>query len=111
METLDVLPGEGDVEVVSRTRVRRVCQECGESAHFMQSYLLEGTRSNPGSSAYGRDDCSWCSDEDEFFCREHKEHGRHNPPHGFVLCSLFPATERFKHMFLYWEEVAAPTEE
>lgn len=100
-ETLDTIPGEGEEQVIRRVRCRHECHECGEPAHFKQTYLLEGTRRNPASSAYGRDDCSWCEDEAVYICKEHKAP---DLP-GYVMCGTFPATERFAHMFLYWHEI------
>lgn len=99
--TLDVLPGEGDVRTTTERRIRRYCDECGETAHFKHSFLYKGYRSNPASSAYGRDDCSWCSDVDVFTCRE----CRPVIPDGCDSgASRFPANEGFAHMFLEWIE-------
>lgn len=98
-KTLDVLPEEGDVETITRKRIRHECEECGEPAHWRVTYLLEGTRGNPASAAYGKDDCSWCSDLDSFVCKEHRTWAA---PDGYVPCSHFPATEQFAHMFLEW---------
>ena len=100
-ETLDVLPGEGEEQVIRRVRYRRECHECGEPAHFKQTYLLNGARSNPSSSAYRKDDCSWCEDEAVFLCKECKAPRLE----GYEQCSTFPAVERFAHMFLYWHEI------
>lgn len=98
IETLDVLPGEGEEKTVTSVHVREECGQCGEPAHFKHSYLLDGARSNRASSAYGRDDCSWCSDRDEFTCKECKKPSLD----GYGWCATFPAIERFKHMFLRW---------
>jgi hypothetical protein len=100
-ETLDVLPGEGVEKIVRSIQCRHECCECGEPAHFKHSYLLPNARSNPASSAYRGDDVSWCSDHDEFTCREHKQPS----VDGYSWCATFGATARFAHMFLYWHEV------
>lgn len=105
-ETLKTLPGEGAVETVVKTRTRHECEVCGEPAHYKHTFLLEGARRNPASSAYGRDDCSWCEDESRFVCAEHKNERR--APDGYSWCSSFAATERFAHMFLYWRETKTP---
>ena len=105
IQTLEVLPGEGDVQTITRRRVREVCRECDEPAHYKVSFLLNGYRNNPASTAYGRDDCSWCEDDHCFACREHKDEVRRHPPNGYCGASTYPATERFAHMFLRWEEV------
>ena len=100
-KTLDTLPGQDEVQIVKRVKLRRECEECGENAHYKHTWLLKGTRSNPQSKAYGRDDCSWCEDECTYACQECTNKIR--PPDGYVTCSIFPASERFAHMFLYWK--------
>lgn len=102
IETLDLLPGEGESRTVTNTKVRRICDECGEPAHFRHSFLLPNARRNPASSAYGRDDCTWCSDEETFTCRTHT--ARDTKPDGYEWCSTFPANARFAHMFLVDKE-------
>ena len=101
-ETLETLPGEGDTEAVVKTRMRHKCDVCGGPAHYKHTFLLDGARRNPASSAYGRDDCSWCEDEKRFVCAEHKN--ERQAPNGYSWCSTFSATKRFAHMFLYWRE-------
>ncbi len=101
-ETMETLPGEGETEIVIKTRMRHECEVCGEPAHYKHTFLLHGARSNPASNAYGRDDCSWCEDESRFVCVVHKNENR--APEGYSWCSTFSATERFAHMFLYWSE-------
>ena len=91
---------EGD----TRTQVatRRECEVCGELATWRHTFLLENCRSNPASSAYGRDDCSWCSDAEAFACDEHKDAVvRDSCPLGMGWCATFPYSN-FKGMFLYW---------
>jgi hypothetical protein len=101
VETLDMLPGEGDMKTITMKQLRKECGQCGEPAHFKQSYLVAGNpRGNRASSAYGRDDCSWCSDHEEYLCRTCKAPS----VDGYEQCSKFPAINRFKHMFLYWYE-------
>ena len=101
LETLDVLPGEGEEQVIRRVRYRHECHECGEPAHFKQTYLLNGSRLNSASSAFGRDDCSWCEDESVFHCKEHKA----PQLEGYEKCSTFADVDTFAHMFLYWHEI------
>lgn len=101
-ETLDDIPGEGEVRVTRKTRMRRECETCGEPAHFKITYLLANARNNPASSAYRHDDCSWCEDECRYFCKEHQQD--RNSPDECSLCAIFPATPKFAHMFLYWHE-------
>lgn len=99
------LPGEGDAKIIIRTRERRECEYCDELAVYKHALLLENYRSNPASSAYGRDDCSYSSDDDVFTC------GKCKPgiPHGFVEGSRFECGERFSHMFLHWTEEVIET--
>lgn len=97
------LPGEGDRKIVERTRVRVECEQCGEGAVKKHTYLLPNARRNPASSAYGRDDCSWCSDHETFTCGSCAK----PRPDGFEWCSTFslsPENTRFAHMFLRWDE-------
>ena len=101
-KTLDKLPGQDEVQIIKKIHLRRECEECGEDAHYKHAWLLSGTRSNPQSKAYGRDDCSWCEDDCSYACRECTNKMR--PPEGYVTNSVFSAVERFAHMFLYWKE-------
>lgn len=107
-ETLDALPGEGETRTRVEIQRRRECEECGEPAHFKLSFIFKGARSNPNSSAYGRDDCSWCSDHDTWACREHRqsvERAEEATGEWAWSAATVPATERWAHMFLYWAEV------
>jgi len=101
--TLDQLPEEGQTETVTRTRRRRECEVCGEPAHYKLTFLLEGDRNNRASSAYGRDDCTYCEDAIRFVCAIHEADRTLKQWEGYGWCSTFPCSERFKHMFLYWE--------
>ena len=98
-ETLEILEGEGKLVVYVQTRAK--CS-CGEVAHYKHTWLLKGTRSNPASNAYRRDDCSWCEDDCSFTCRDCTKKIR--PPDGYVNCSVFSAVARFSHMFLAKKE-------
>ena len=94
----------GDIIKTTKVCKERECFECGEPAQYKHTYLLEGSRKNPQSNAYGRDDCSWCEDECLYACKEHKELVKKDYcPTRMNWCSTFPR-ERFEHMFLYWEE-------
>lgn len=101
------IKGEGDVEIVKRRRVRIHCGTCGEDATRRHTYLLENFRSNPRSSAYRSDDCTWCSDHEEFTC------DTCNPPilagysGGGRAGGRFSIGERFAHLFLKWKEEPA----
>lgn len=103
-ETMETLPGENETQTITRVRKRRVCEFCGEPAHFKQTFLLPNARNNPASKAYGRNDCSWCSDAHQFSCRGGPCTRKARVLDGYGECSIFPAIERFAHMFLYWEE-------
>ena len=92
-----------EAEVRTQVCRRRTCEECGELATRKHTYLLDGARSNLRSSAYGRDDCSWCSDADVFTCEDCKP----SAPRGYESCSRFKYGERFEHLFLQWETVDA----
>lgn len=102
------LKGEGDQETIIRTRVRIDCEKCGdEPANRRHTYLLPNARRDPDSSAFGRDDCSWCSDHEVFTCAACYPEGRHPSPVGYVWCATFPAIDRFAHMFLRYHETRA----
>lgn len=96
------LKGEGDVQRVIRTRKRKLCEYCEKQAEYKHSFLLEGMRNNPASSAYCKDDCSWCEDAAIFTCFTCKP----ETPGGHVEASRFECGERFSHMFLWWEETS-----
>lgn len=83
----------------------RECEECGEPATRKLTYLLAGSRNNPGSNAFGRDDCSWCEDGCRYACDEHTEMIRKDPPHDMHWCSTFMRERGFEHMFIYKEKI------
>lgn len=94
------LPGEGDIQIVKRTRVRIECDECGEPATKRHTYMLPNYRSNPASSGYRRDDCTYCSDAERFTCNDCKEPRLD----GYGWGATFTASARNAHMFLRWAE-------
>lgn len=103
IETLDVLPGEGEVKTTTKQRQRIGCEECGEAAHFRHTFVLHNARNNPQSGAYGRDEIIYCADAERFVCREHQ-----NPrgePEGMHWCATFAATAQTAHMFLRWRDI------
>ena len=104
-KTLDILPGEEEIQTITKKRVRRECDNCGEPAHYKYTFLLPNFRSNPASNAYGKDDCTWCSDAEQYSCRDPECQRAMSRLDGYSGCSIFPASEGFAHMFLYWEEV------
>lgn len=93
----------GEERIIKEICVEHTCQECGEPAQYMYTYLLKGARSNPQSSAYGKDDCSWCEDDRAYACEEHKVKVERDVPEGMVWCSTFPR-KNFEHLFLYWKQ-------
>ncbi len=101
------LEGEGETNTVVKTRTRRECDGCGEPATHKHTYLdggPSGARRNPTSSAYGRDDCTWCSDYDQYLCDEcDRRDYEDDVPDGYHWCSTFKV-DRMPHLFLYWHE-------
>lgn len=93
------------VRTIKQVHKRRICEKCGELATHKLTFLLPNARANPASSAYGKDDCSWCSDEKVFVCDTHdKDCHLIAKELGMGWCASFPY-ERFKHMFEYWEDI------
>lgn len=96
---------EGERRTTKEICKSRDCEICGEKATARLTFLLPSCRSNPASSAYGKDDCSWCSDAEMFVCKEHeKDRYKIAKELNMEWCGLFPNTEKFKHMFLYWHK-------
>lgn len=106
------LKGEGDVEVIKRTRVRVECGNCGEDADQRHTYLLPDARRNPHSSGYRGDDISRCCDHDCFTCRACRDqHWRGHEPNveGYEWCSTYTCGPQYAHLFLRWREQKLPT--
>lgn len=97
------LDGEGEIKIVLKTKCRRHCDNCGEPATKRITFLLENARRNPGSSAYGRDDCSYCADAEAFTCDECERTVQRNAPPGMDWCGTFFGP-RATHYLLFWHE-------
>ena len=108
------LDGEGETKTVVKTRVRRECDGCGEPATHQHTYLNDGpsgARRNPASSAFGRDDCTWCSDYDQYLCDDcDRRDYEDDVPEGHRWCSTFKI-DRMPHRFLRWDEREIETPE
>lgn len=100
----ELLKGEGETKVVVRRNERRDCDNCGEPATRLLTFLMPDARRNPASKAYGRDDCSWCSDYDAYACDACAATG---VPEGYGSCATFPL-KNFPHMGLKWRDRDAP---
>ncbi len=99
------LEGEGETKTIIKTRVRRECENCGEPATRQHTYLKPNARANPASSAYRRDDCTWCSDHELYLCDNCEQRDCEvDVPDGYGWCSTFKLSERFTHLFLRWDE-------
>ena len=83
-------------------RVRRECEACGEPATKCLTFLLKGDRRNPASSAYGRDDCSRCSDAERFACGDCEQKVEREGVEGMSWCGTYscPAHE---HLMFVWK--------
>lgn len=97
---------EGDFQLIKKVWTRQACYECGESATKKHTYLLENCRNNRASSAYGRDDCSWCADDQVFACDLHEKQVEQSyKPDGMTWCATFKwKNEEASPMFYYWKE-------
>lgn len=106
------MPQIGDTKTIIKEYVRCECENCGEPAEFKRTYLAPNARSNPASSAYGRDDCSWCSDHDELLCAKcNAARVEVAVPDGYGWCSTFQNSPRFQHMFHRWAERDVTTDD
>ncbi len=94
----------GDTQLIKRVLCWHECELCERPAKYQITYLLSGARSDPRSSAYGRDDCSYCSDARAYACEAHKDEVRRNPPEGHRWCAMFPLKSRL-HIGFYWKTV------
>ncbi len=97
----------GNKRIITEVCCEQICAKCGEPAKYKHTYLLYDCRENPASSAYGRNDCSWCSDEEIFACEKHKDLAeRAYCPRGMSWCATFTRNEKSEHIFLYWEKIS-----
>jgi hypothetical protein len=99
-QPLDQLPGEGARRRIMQQQMRKDCEECGDQAYYKLTFLLPNSRSNPASSAFLHDDCSWCEDACKFVCLQHVTS---TEMQGYIHCSTIPASARFAKLFLYWQ--------
>lgn len=96
-----------DVQIIHKRLADRACDYCSAPATYRNTYLNDGERGarhNPASSAFGRDDCTWCSDFDDYLCAKcHERDETDNVPDGFGWCSTFEKS-KFPKMFKVWVE-------
>jgi len=98
----------GEVRIKVERYQRRECDDCREPAEYRFTFLLERFRSNPASSAYGRDDCSYCSDLAVFKCEECMDGQKWLPdPDGYTASSRakFADMKGRQRIFMEWAEV------
>jgi hypothetical protein len=99
-------------QIILKEQIPSECS-CGNEATRKHTYLLEGNfRTNPRSSAYGKDDCTWCSDHEEFSCDACYAKNNACAPrvNGYGEASTFSKGERFRHMFIEYVERIVPVE-
>lgn len=102
-----VLPGEGETRTTVERLIRVECSFCGEPATYCHTFLLKGGRQNRDSSAFGKDDTSWCADVCTYTCGAAScETSGRRAPHGcdpdYCTFTAGPQTVR---RFLAWTEV------
>jgi hypothetical protein len=97
-------PRAPEQKIIIKTKGERECDECAEPATRRCTFLMPHYRSNPASSGYGKDDCSYCSDAEVFVCDTCKP----ETPSG--MCSEYSTfyKKRFPHLFVVWREKEAP---
>jgi len=92
-------------EIRKQVCKRRNCEVCGERADWQVAFLLPNCRTNPKSKAYGKDDCSWCSDDVAWVCEgHHKDRYKMAKERDMEWAASFPA-DKFPHLVLFWETV------
>lgn len=91
----------GDIIATRKQAHWHDCQVCGLPASYRITYLLARGRANPVSTAYGKDDCSWCSDAEAFACKRHEQDVKRDLPIGMNWCATFPL-KKFRHMGFYY---------
>lgn len=91
----------GDTRTIVETYMRHECECCGKPAVKRHSFLLDGARYNSASTAFGKDDISWCADDEAFICSDCPEPKRE----GMNWTASFSG-ERFSHMLHFWHEVS-----
>ncbi len=100
----------GEIRTIKEVCRERMCEECENTATKKITFLYPNARRNPASSAYGRDDCSWCQDEEKFVCLAHEKNKyQYERDLDMGWCSTFDK-ERFEHMFLYWDKISETVE-
>ena len=92
-----------DVKYFVERKIRLTCDECGEPATVKLGFLLENYRRNPASSAYGKDDCSWCVDKESFSCDAHVRDVGNSVPRGCGDDYSEFRFASFPHMLYQWE--------
>ncbi|HDY88492.1 MAG TPA: hypothetical protein ENH82_10345 [bacterium] len=94
----------GDTKTETFIRKWHECQFCELPARYRIGFTLPNARSNPASSGYGKDDISWCSDDQMYACEEHKKQIEHCHD-TMIWCSTIQL-KGYKHMGFYWDKVA-----
>ena len=100
---MTIITRVGQTETNTKVARWHECEECERPAKYRLTFLLSGARRNPASSAYGRDDCSHCSDLDMYACGQHSRTNRDNPPSGYVWCAEI-TLKAHRSMGFYWQE-------
>jgi hypothetical protein len=90
----------GEIETIKYRWNWHECQVCGMPASWEVNYLAKDGRRNPASSAYGKDDCSWCKDATGYACRKHQTEVERDYPEGMSWASSF-SLKSFKHLGFY----------
>jgi hypothetical protein len=94
----------GDKEMVVYEWRWRACEQCDLPATHQLTFLLKGTRSNPASSAYRKNDCTYCSDMERYACRKCYRRMMNQPPPGHVFCAAFPLKQN-QHLGFHREKI------
>lgn len=102
---------EGEVRVDVSVRARRGCDNCGEPATKCIWFCYVNGRSNPASSMYGRDDCTYCRDAEAFACDQcERQVERGTCPDGMKWGATVTVGPGREHYFLHWRDQKASPE-
>ena len=95
----------GDIRITKEVCQWKECEECGNPAKYLITFLFEHFRGNPASKAYQRDDCSWASDLDVFSCEDCRR-TLSRAPKGYDSGYGLMPLKKLRHIGFYWKQIS-----